>query len=317
MPGVGKSVLAVRAAHQVRGAYPDGQLFADLGSSRGEPADPAAVLGDFLRAAGVPGRQLPAALAERARLFRSWTAGRQLLIVLDDAMSGSQVQPLLPADAGCRVLVTSRRSMTELAGVHPVELGPMDCGEGLELLGNMVGRPRVSRDLAAAREVVRMCDGLPLAIRAAGTMLASAHAWPLAKMAARLGGSVALLDELSLCGFDILGSFESSYRWLPAPDQGVFRLLSLLGDREFTAAWAALLLGCDPAAAQAHLARLVECHLLGLGCQDPSGELRYRFHELARIYARARLGDVLDPALAVPACHLASRSGPGMQPRIA
>jgi hypothetical protein len=209
-----------------------------------------------------------------------------MLIVLDDAMSVSQIHPLLPADAGCRVLVTSRRSMTELAGVHLVELDPMDSGEGLELLGNMVGRPRLSRDYAAARKVVRLCDGLPLAIRAAGTMLASAHAWPLAKMAARLGGSSAFLDELSLCGFDILGNFESSCRWLAASDQGVFRLLSLLGDREFTAAWAALLLGCDPAAAQAHLARLAECHLLTMARHDASGEVCYRYHELARIYAR-------------------------------
>jgi hypothetical protein len=235
-----------------------------------------------------------------------------MLIVLDDAISGSQVHPLLPADVGCRVLVTSRRSMTELAGVHPVELGPMDSGEGLELLCNMVGRPRLSRDLAAAREVVRLCDGLPLAIRAAGAMLASAHAWPVAKMAARLGGSSAFLDELSLCGFDILGSFEPSYRWLAASDQGVFRLLSLLGDREFTAAWAALLLGCDPAAAQVHLARLVECHLLSMARHDPSGEICYRYQSSP---ASTR-GPASAMSLTRPSLFL-SAAPPAVQPQIA
>jgi len=201
--------------------------------------------------------------------------------------------------------------MADLAGARMVVLGAMDSDDGLKLLANIVGWSRVSQDPAAAREVVRLCGGVPLAIRAAATRLASAHAWPLAKMAARLGGGSSFLEEMSLCGADVLAIFESSYRWLTPADQGVFRLLSLLGDREFSAAGAAHLLGCDLAAAEAHLARLVECHLLEMapGC-DAAPDVRYRYHKLARVCARARLGEVLDDvALAFPAASPPARAG--------
>jgi DNA-binding SARP family transcriptional activator len=306
MPGVGKSVLAVRAAHQARGAFPDGQLYADLGRSGGKPADPGSVLGNFLWAAGMPEENLPMTLAERGKLFRSWTAGRRMLILLDDAVSGSQVRPLLPADAGCRVLVTSRHSMAELPGIDLVELNPMDLTEGLELLENIVGRQRLRQDPATAKELVQPCAGLPLAIRAVGSWLASTRAWPLKKVATRLRGSRGFLDGPGLSGIDVLGSFESSYRWLATPDQAGFRLLSLLGDQDFTAATAALLLGYDVTAAEAHLSRLVECHLLSVASSHSSGEVRYRYHKLAHIYASACLRGVLEnttvPATATGTC---------------
>jgi DNA-binding SARP family transcriptional activator/Mrp family chromosome partitioning ATPase len=310
MPGVGKSVLAVRAAHQARATFPDGQLYADLGRSHGQPAHPAAVLGNFLRAAGIPAHQQPPALAERGKLFRSWTAGRRMLILLDDAVSGSQVHPLLPAGPGCRVLVTSRRSMAGLAGVHLMELGPMDPAEGLQLLENIAGPHRLSQDPAAAQDILRPCGGLPLAIRAAATWLACAPAWPLAKIAARLANPATFLTEPGLCGTTILTSFESSYHWLPAPDQGTFRLLSLLGNRHFTAAQAANLLGTDHDTTETCLSRLTECHLLTMTHDNTTGQTRYHYHQLTHTYAQTRLTDTLTDTLTTTPTNPPERASP-------
>lgn len=53
-PGVGKTTLAVRIAHQVRRDFPDGQLFIDLEGLGPCPLEPSYVLERFLRTLGVP-----------------------------------------------------------------------------------------------------------------------------------------------------------------------------------------------------------------------------------------------------------------------
>ncbi len=71
-PGVGKTALAVKAAHLASAEFPDGQLYASLGGI--EQAKPALdILGELLRSLGVPQERIPAGLAERAALYRSST----------------------------------------------------------------------------------------------------------------------------------------------------------------------------------------------------------------------------------------------------
>jgi len=97
--GVGKTTLAVHAAHGLAGQFPDGQLFADLHAGTGRPVGPGQVLDRFLRALGVPGAQVPDGLDERAEMYRNLLACRKVLVVLDDAAGESQVTPLLPGRA--------------------------------------------------------------------------------------------------------------------------------------------------------------------------------------------------------------------------
>jgi DNA-binding SARP family transcriptional activator len=116
MPGVGKTALALHVAHLVADRYPDRQLFADLhGHTPARlPADPADVLADLLTADGIDLRYLPADLAGRAAMWRDRMAGRKVLLVLDNAASSSQVEPLLPGTATCLVLITSRQFLGDL-----------------------------------------------------------------------------------------------------------------------------------------------------------------------------------------------------------
>jgi tetratricopeptide (TPR) repeat protein len=119
---VGKTALAVHWAHRVRDRFPDGQLYVNLhGYSTVAPADPADVLGGFLRALGVPAERVPADAAAAAAMFRDQLADRRVLLVCDNAATAEQVRPLLPDAAGCLALVTSRQTLPALAAV-PVTL---------------------------------------------------------------------------------------------------------------------------------------------------------------------------------------------------
>lgn len=164
--GVGKTCVAVHAAHGVADHFPDGQLFADLHGADTHPVGPLRVLERFLRALGVPGSQLPEDLDERAEVYRNLLADRKILVVLDDAVSESQVSPLLPGSGPAAVITTSRRRLTGLAGAAHIELGVFDVGKSLELLGRVAGIERVNTRSAAAA-VAEYCGHLPLALRIA------------------------------------------------------------------------------------------------------------------------------------------------------
>ena len=128
--GVGKTSLAVHVAHQVREAFPDGQLYVNLNGIRSHPADPAAVLARFLRALGVDPSVIPAGLDERSEFYRERLAGRRVLVVLDDAAGEAQVRPLLPGSPSCAVLVTSRRRLTGLEGADVLDPGCAEARAG-------------------------------------------------------------------------------------------------------------------------------------------------------------------------------------------
>ena len=94
--GLGKTTLAVHAAHLLRGHFPDGQLYANLRGASPQPASPSDVLARFLRDLGVDPERIPVGEEERAAQFRSRVTDRRVLIVLDDAKDAAHVRPLLP-----------------------------------------------------------------------------------------------------------------------------------------------------------------------------------------------------------------------------
>src|SRR5262249_50639465 len=113
--GVGKTSLAVHWSHLAAPGFPDGRLYVDLrGFSQHAAVDPAEVVRGFLDALGVPPDRIPPGAAAQAALYRSRSAGRRLLVVLDNARDAEQVRPLLPAEPAARTIVTSLRQLTAL-----------------------------------------------------------------------------------------------------------------------------------------------------------------------------------------------------------
>ena len=176
-PGLGKTVLAVHAAHALRRNFPDGQLFVSLLGASQQPAKPDEVLARLLRDLGVEPDRIPATLEERAALYRTRLTDRRVLIVLDDARDSAQVRPLLPGSASCAVIVTSRHWLSDLAGSRLVDLDVLDDDEAEQMLTRIIGEDRVAAEPGPVRDVLRACAGLPLAIRIAGARLAARRGW--------------------------------------------------------------------------------------------------------------------------------------------
>jgi Cdc6-like AAA superfamily ATPase len=131
--GLGKTSLAVHAAHRVRGSFPDGQLYVDLLGATPNPVPPGDVLARFLRDLGVDGRDIGVDEAERSARYRTTLAGRRMLVVLDNARDAAQVRPLLPGTASSAVLVTTRSRMPDLASTRLVDLNVLDDDDALKL----------------------------------------------------------------------------------------------------------------------------------------------------------------------------------------
>jgi DNA-binding SARP family transcriptional activator len=289
-PGVGKSALAVHAAHRLAEHFPDGQLYANLhGATAGlQPLRPLEVLGRFLRALGTGPGAVPAELEEASAAFRSRMAGRRVLLLLDDAADAAQVVPLLPASLGCGVLVTSRRVLASLEGAAHLRLDALAPGEAVELLGRVAGRERVAVEPEAAAELAGSCARLPLALRIAGARLAARPAWPVGALAERLTDAQSRLDELELAEVGVRASFAVSYQQLcdsadPLDRMAAeaFGLLGILDGPEVGVPVAARLLDLGEDAAERALERLVDAQLL-----ETPATGRYQLHDLLRLYAR-------------------------------
>lgn len=283
MAGIGKTALAVHAAHRLAGRYPDGQLFCDLHAhtSGAPPLSPEAALERLLRMLGVPPEAIPEDLDGRAARWRAELAGRRVLVVLDNAAGAAQVRPLLPGSPRSLALVTSRRRLGVLEGATLLSLDVLPPAEALELFAAVAGGSRAAAEPAAAAEVVELCGQLPLAIRIAATRLAHRPEWTVAGLASRLRGSGGRLDELTLADRGVGPAFALSYGQLAPAERRMFRLLGLHPGSDFDAWSAAALAGTSPERAGALLEALVDAHLL-----RSYGPGRYTFHDLLREYAR-------------------------------
>jgi DNA-binding SARP family transcriptional activator len=287
--GVGKTALAVHVAHRLRPRFPDGQLYVNLRGAEAQAREPSEVLAEFLRALGMEGTMILDGLEERVRQFRTRLADRRVLVVLDNAANEAQLRPLLPGSRGCVALVTSRARLGGLEAAHSLTLEVLDPEEAVALLAKLAGPARVAAELQAAQAIVRLCGWLPLAVRIAGARLAARPKWRLALLAERLADERRRLDELTVGDLEVRASIALSYHGCSQEQRRLFRLLGLLVMPSFAAWVAAALLDTEPAEAEALLEGLVDAQLIDAAGQDEAGQLRYRLHDLLRVYARERL----------------------------
>lgn len=289
-PGIGKSTTATHIAHRLSGkVFPDGQLYCDLRGAGAEPVAPADALGRFLRALGIPGPVIPDSLDERAEMYRTLMATRRVLVVLDDAYNESQVRPLLPGSDSCAVLVTSRSRMTALPGARRIELTILDEGRALELMGLILGPARVSDEREAAKALIRTVGGLPLALRIVAARLAARPHWSLASMVNRLANERHRLDELAYGEMTIRTSLSLTFDGLDPTDRHLLRRLSLAQGPTLPGWLAGALLDDHRAQPSDLMESLVDVQMLDVVSVERTGEFRYRFHEIIKVYAREQL----------------------------
>lgn len=279
MPGVGKTTLAVHAAHCLADRYPAGAYFVDLrGYSDQPPRDPSEVLSLLLRDAHAPFEQDPGSLEELACRWREWTARHAALLILDDASDVSQIRPLLPGATTCKVIVTSRRQLTALEGAHSIPLDVLPTNDAARLFTRIVGSSRVP-DTDALHRTVRTFGGHPLSIQLLASEFRHRESWDLHYLADKLSRTSDPLDELE---DEIVSSaFQLSYTDLDQHARCVFRRLALHPGPDVTVEGAAALSGLGGAEVRRSLATLLNHHLL----EEPVRE-RFALHDLARSFGR-------------------------------
>ncbi|WP_370942182.1 BTAD domain-containing putative transcriptional regulator [Amycolatopsis sp. cg5] len=261
-PGVGKTTFALQAAHELRPLFPDGQFYADVG----ELADPgrglAATLGGFLRGCGVPPDRLPTRVIDLSSMFRTWTADRRALVVLDDAVSDAHVRALSPGGSSCAMLVAGRTRLTSMPSVITIGLPPLSEAAAVDLLGRLIGRERVKAEPGAARALVRICNCLPLALRALAARLVLRRQWRLAQLVERLTQAEDLIAELGDGGLRLVSTVEASTRQLAVMALEAFHLIGELGVPIVTAELIARRMGIKPVLAEGLLEQLADANLI-------------------------------------------------------
>ncbi|WP_240330535.1 tetratricopeptide repeat protein [Streptomyces sp. CB09001] len=281
MPGIGKTALAVHAAHQLTPAYPDAQLYVDLrGYSGQQPLEPAEALAGLLHTAGWRG-ELPSTVDERAARWREWTARRRVLLVLDNVRDAAQVAPLLPGARDCRVLVTTRNRLAGLDGAASLFLDTLSGQEAASLFARVVGTSRVAAEPENLWQIAAACACHPLALQVLASRFRHREAWDLQYLLDRLTHSLTPLQE-----FDALidSVFQFSYTELGVRAQELFRLLALHPGPDLTLSAAAALTGQEFSDEPARLERCVE-ELLDSSLLEEPVRGRYRLHDLTRSYA--------------------------------
>ncbi|MFC4586819.1 tetratricopeptide repeat protein [Sphaerisporangium corydalis] len=289
--GVGKSALATRFAHEIKDAYPDGQLYFDL---RGTdlPVRPEDVLLGFLRALGVRLTTDPGGMRELQKLWWTWTQGRRILIFLDNAERGDQVRDVIPPESGCAVIITSRQPLF-LLNAYDRKLSVFTEAQGVELLARLSGDDRVAADLESAQRIVRMSGQLPLAISICGGRLRTRENWTLAEFADRLSDERRRLDQLEVgpkIDLSVRASLQLGYDTCTDIQRRLLRLLGVLTAPDMPGWVAGDLLGVSAMDGEDQLEALVDAQLVEFiplegGAGTPT---RYRLHDLVRLYARER-----------------------------
>ncbi|MFF7990869.1 BTAD domain-containing putative transcriptional regulator [Kitasatospora xanthocidica] len=284
--GSGKTALAVHVGHGLQQYFPDGQLYADL-RGQSEPVPPQEVLRGFLGGLGVPEQQIPAGVAARAALFRSVTASKRLLIVLDDVAETTRYEALLPSGESA-VLCTGRTSLLRIPGLTEYCLDGLPGSEAVDLLASLVGVDRVFAEADSARRIVDLCGRLPLAIRAAGARLRARPRHSLRSFVDRLTGSHNRIAELSIGSLDVGARLASTLDQLSLAGYRLWLRLSLCELAAIPECVASAVADRSDEDTQRLLDQLVGQHLLRVAPGEVADGPHYAFNPLVRDYARQR-----------------------------
>ncbi|SCK34650.1 NB-ARC domain-containing protein [Streptomyces sp. ScaeMP-e48] len=288
LPGVGKTALVSRWAERGRDRFPDGQIYVDFATLRGEAAgaDVSEAARRCLRSLGVDEAYIPAAFADRTRLLRTRSAGRRLLVFLDNVSHPGQAAALLPKGRGSVLVVAGANRLGELAldGARLMAVEPLDRDSALEVLADRCGAEKIAADPVSAQRLVDLCDGLPVALHVVAARLAAQPRLTPAALAAELAAEPRRLAGMSL-GKErsVAAAFDLAYRELAPQPARLYRLMGWYPGATFDAGVAAVAAGLEPERTADALEELSRASLLEV---TPDG--RFRFHDLVRLHAGER-----------------------------
>ncbi|MEV6605429.1 NB-ARC domain-containing protein [Kutzneria sp. NPDC051319] len=264
LAGSGKTRAAGELAGSRPTPFPGGELYVDL---RGRTVRDA--LSACVRSYGVKDDLIPESLPELTNLYRSCSAGRASLVVLDDVTEPAQVYPFLPNGSGSVVLVTSNDRLAELIGQLGAEVlvvEPLNAEHGRDLLASICGPDRLDAEPAETAELVALCEGLPIALRTAGTRLVERRSLRVGKLVA----------DIKARGIDSVSAlFSVVYQDLSDETAQLYRRLSMLPVVDFGEQLAE-----EATGSHGSLDRLVAVNLL---TEQDNG--RFRFHSLVLRHA--------------------------------
>jgi tetratricopeptide (TPR) repeat protein len=267
--GIGKTALAVKLVQQLKSRYPDAQFYLDLRGTSAQPLSVSEVSAHVVRAYH-PTAKLPDSETDLRGLYFSVLEGQRAILLMDNAASAAQVEPLIPP-ASCLLLVTSRFHFTlpGLAAKHLDTLNPEDARELLLTIA-----PRIAE---RADEIAALCGYLPLALRlAAGAIVKYINLKP-ADYVQRLQDHQQRLKLIE-------ASLSLSYELLSEELKESWRCLAVFPDT-FDAYAAAAIWEVEEEQAGDRLAELISASL----AEWNETSERYRLHDLARLFADSKL----------------------------
>jgi tetratricopeptide (TPR) repeat protein len=288
LPGVGKTALAVRAAHEAMAAgwFPGGVLFIDLHGY--DPAGGVSANAALLAMLGALGAdRIPATPEEREIRYRSMLADRRpVLVLVDNVADVAQANALRPGSPAHRMLITSRDNLP-VPGARRVELGVLPDRDAVGVLAQALaaavpGDTRVADEPREATRLAQLCAGLPLALRIVAELLADRPGQDIGRLVRTVGAATDRLDLLSYGeSVAVRAAFDTSYRRLPPSLARMFRLLSLHPGPHLGLGAIAALADVPNHDALRLAEGLCRAHLIGPSIVPDC----YRFHDLVRLYA--------------------------------
>lgn len=258
IPGVGKSALALRLAHTLSAEhYPDHQLYFDLreyddlGGHDQRQGTTYDLLGGALVALGTAAAEVPSGRGPRAAAYRSALSADRTLVMIDNASTAAEVEPLLPGHFRSAVIITSWAPVTDLPGVQAVAVQVLGDDEAIDMLQAVSGRVVRDADRAVAGEIVRGAGHLPLALRIAGGLLKARPAWTWNDLRERLTGpdGIGRIDRFATGRLAVQKTFDLAYGDLGTDPARAYRLLGLAPSPRISRALARVLIDPDPAVA--------------------------------------------------------------------
>ncbi len=293
--GTGKSELAYVVSQRLVDDFPDAQIVVELHGAGTAPLSPQRALATVIRAFD---RETPLSdeVQELQALYRSQLSGKHVLILADDARDARQVRSLLPP-AGCAVLITSREHFS-LPGMTSINLGALPEPEAETLLLGIC-----DHIAAAAPRLAQLCGRLPLALRVSASLLANNPMLTVERYLDELADErtrLARLRHPDDPDLDVEASLTLSYEALDAALQTVWCQLSVFpASFDWPAILAVVELPGSPAdpgkeppntdhsGLEAAISALYRHSLL----EYDRATDRYSIHDLARVFAAARLAD--------------------------